>query len=202
MQGFNIPGEIFLEKTTVLMSILQCQGTVCLRVLTCCLSCVSCSFISSHFRLDSVASFSSWSITVQWVFTPHILLAPTSSWILFKIFMPVEYWLAVDVTTKTEPVQKMYSQSLSLSAASPPPLSSFLWFSAAWHPSAAAATPCAWTLCLCAARGTHITIFVRLVCSAVSSGDHNLKLNFHLHMICFKQNPSKSNWKQIDFSPT
>ncbi len=52
-----------------------------------------------------------------------------------------------------------YSQSLSLSAASPPLLSSSLWFSAAWRPSAAAAAPCAWTPCLCAVRGTnHISI--------------------------------------------
>lgn len=41
---------------------------VCSWVFTCCLSCVSCSFISSHLCLDSVTSFSNWSVTAQLVF--------------------------------------------------------------------------------------------------------------------------------------
>lgn len=38
------------------------QWSVCF---TCCLSCVSCSFINSHLRLDSVASLSSCGITAE-----------------------------------------------------------------------------------------------------------------------------------------
>lgn len=56
--------------------------------------------------------------------------------------------------SEKEQARRMYSQSLSLFAASPQPLSSSRWFSAVWCPSAAAAAPCAWTPCLYAARVT------------------------------------------------
>lgn len=52
-----VPKKVFLTHPQ--------RNGACVCGLTCCLSCVSCSFISSHLRLDSVASFSSWSITAQ-----------------------------------------------------------------------------------------------------------------------------------------